>query len=1191
MESKKAKTGLVLNTLVNSLMIIVTLVVIVLFNLSVIQKANLEQSEAGLRDDYDVLIKSQVESVISILEHYHTRVLTGELTMEEAKKEAAGVVRGLRYGDEGYFWVDTSRGVNVVLLGWDTEGTNRLEAVDSYGYTYVRSFLSEGLQHGGGFTDYHFPLPDDPGSSYPKRGYTKYFAPFDWVVGTGNYVDSIEHKLAEFANRMNSRSFTTILSMAGATLVLLVISMITTTRLSTKRSRSEEKRLEDLVARRTSELDRQRELMALVNDTAALLMASDVVDYTGVMMRCMEMIGKSIDVDRVSIWKNKRKDDGRLYYRLICQWANEGLPELDKETDFAYEEVMPSWEGIFTRGETINCTIDELPEPEHSELVVFGLESLLAIPIFLHGELWGFVSYDDYHNRRAFGEGEVFVLRSWGLLAVGAIQRDEIALSMRSTLTKLEAVTSNYKGIIWSVDADGVITTYNGRFLQKIGVVPSSVEGKKLDRAREDNKYLDIAGYVHNTYVEGAQDWTSDIDDGVYEYHATLMHDGEGVAIGVVGSTDDVTERVLLQRDLETAVEEAEAANRAKSVFLANMSHEIRTPMNAILGITDIQMLDETLDPRIREAFGKIYNSGDLLLGIINDILDLSKIEAGKLELTTARYEIASLISDTAQLNIMRIGSKPIEFLVEVDPDTPSTLMGDELRVKQILNNLLSNAFKYTAEGTVKLYITAEVAESGEEAAGGAGSGSDVVIVVSVSDTGQGMTQEQVSQLFDEYARFNMEANKTTEGTGLGMSITRNLVRMMGGEIGVDSEPGKGSVFTVRIRQVRIGDDVLGKEVAENLEQFREDSGAQMRRVQITRDPMPYGSVLIVDDVETNIYVAAGLLAPYGLKVDSAGSGFEAIDKIKEGNTYDIIFMDHMMPKMDGMEATGIIRGMDYTRSIVALTADAVVGQSEMFLANGFDDFISKPIDIRQLNTVLNKLIRDKQPPEVVEEARRQHALAGQEQASGEGAQAGSAPAASTRGTAPQAAGGDTAASQQPAISQRFADAFVRDAVKSLAALEDIQLRRGAYEEDDVRTYIIHVHGMKSALANIGEKELSSIALKLEMAGRDHEVNVMDTETTAFIDSLRLVVEKLSPKKEGALDAISDEDMAYLHGQLIEVRAAFAAYNKKSARELLAGLREKAWPQAVLDELEAISVHLLHSDFEEGVKAVDSFSI
>jgi CheY-like chemotaxis protein/anti-sigma regulatory factor (Ser/Thr protein kinase) len=279
-------------------------------------------------------------------------------------------------------------------------------------------------------------------------------------------------------------------------------------------------------------------------------------------------------------------------------------------------------------------------------------------------------------------------------------------------------------------------------------------------------------------------------------------------------------------------------------------------------------------------------------------------------------------------------------------------MLGDMLRIKQLLNNLLSNAFKYSEAGKVTLSIATETSEERDD---------KIILVVSVSDTGQGMTKEQVDELFDEYSRFNQEANRSTEGTGLGMSITNNLISLMNGEITVESELGKGSTFAVRLPQGLIDSDVLGSEAAENLRRFRTDNRAHLRNVQISREPMPYGNVLIVDDVDTNIYVAKGLLAPYDLKVDSADSGFAAIEKIKNGNSYDIIFMDHMMPKMDGIEATKIIRESGYTEPIVALTANAVAGQLEVFLENGFDDFISKPIDIRQMNAVLNKLIRDKQ--------------------------------------------------------------------------------------------------------------------------------------------------------------------------------------------------------------------------------------
>ena len=600
----------------------------------------------------------------------------------------------------------------------------------------------------------------------------------------------------------------------------------------------------------------------------------------------------------------------------------------------------------------------------------------------------------------------------------------------------------------------------------------------------------------------------------------------------------------------------AEHASQAKSAFLANMSHEIRTPMNAILGITEIQLQNEALDPAIREALDKIHSSGDLLLGIINDILDLSKIEAGKLELTLGNYETASLINDAVQLNIMRLGSKPIAFELHVDENTPAVLTGDELRIKQILNNLLSNAMKYTEKGRVTLRVSVE---------SGVWDDADVAtLVLRVSDTGQGMTEEEVGRLFDEYSRFNQQANRMTEGTGLGMSITHNLVHMMNGEIAVTSRPGAGSEFTVRLPQGNVGSGVLGRELAENLSRFRQVGGSRMRKAQISREFMPYGSVLIVDDVGTNIYVAQGLLSPYGLKVDTAASGYEAIEKIRRGEVYDIVFMDHMMPGMDGLEATKIIRGMGYAQPIVALTANAVIGQADLFLENGFDDFISKPIDMRRMNAVLNKMVRDKQPPEVVEEARAQAAA--------------------------KAENGKSVEKATPAaVDPRFAEFFVRDARNSLSALEAVVQRGGPLADDDLRTYVIHTHGMKSALANIGEAELSAVAKKLEAAGRENLRDVMDAETPGFLSALKALVEKLSPGKEDERPLAEDGDKTYLRGKLLAVKAACGEYDEKTAESALAELREKSWPPSTRKFLNKIAEHLLHCDFDEIAGLVETF--
>jgi signal transduction histidine kinase/CheY-like chemotaxis protein len=612
----------------------------------------------------------------------------------------------------------------------------------------------------------------------------------------------------------------------------------------------------------------------------------------------------------------------------------------------------------------------------------------------------------------------------------------------------------------------------------------------------------------------------------------------------------DLREQHAMLREMHKA-EIAEESNKMKSKFLATMSHEIRTPMNAILGITEIQMQNKALPKDTHEALDYIHNSGYMLLGIINDILDLSKVDAGKLELIPDKYAVASIIQDIVQLNTMRIGSKRINFVLHIDPSTPAELIGDELRIKQILNNLLTNAMKYTESGEVVLSAAAEykaLPETEEQQ----NTSDPVTLIFSVSDTGQGMTQDQLNMIFNEYTRFNTRSHRIIQGTGLGLSITKRLVDMMHGEILVESVPGEGSTFTVRLPQTAVGSNILGEETAKNLEQFHFDSPSQVKTAQIVRQAMPYGRVLVVDDVETNLYVAKGLLSPYELSIDTAGGGYDAINKIKDGNIYDIVFMDHMMPIMDGIETTREIRSLGYTHPIVALTANAVSGQAEEFLLNGFDDYISKPIDIRQLNLLLNKLVRDKQPPEVLEAAKN--------------------------GSREKPVD-DKTSSQS--LDPELARTFIRDAKKAVETLKTIRKKHGALEDDDIHLYTITTHAMKSALANIGENDLSATAKKLEEAGREKNTDVISAETSAFLSGLQAVIKKITPKEEEDGSNPEDEDLEYLREKLVVFRAACVVYDKKAAKEVIVDLKKKKWSRATKEMLNLLAERLLHSDFEE----------
>jgi signal transduction histidine kinase/DNA-binding response OmpR family regulator/HPt (histidine-containing phosphotransfer) domain-containing protein len=420
-------------------------------------------------------------------------------------------------------------------------------------------------------------------------------------------------------------------------------------------------------------------------------------------------------------------------------------------------------------------------------------------------------------------------------------------------------------------------------------------------------------------------------------------------------------------RELVMAKLTAEAASRAKSTFLATVSHEMRTPLNAILGLSAVELQREGIPTLTRMNLEKIWNSGSSLLRIVNDILDISRAEAGNFEIIPVDYNVAELVNDVIQINIVRIGSKPIIFELFIDDSIPLRLSGDFLRVKQILNNLLSNAFKYTERGKVRFSVNWR--KKGDAA----------IMTFTISDTGIGIKQEDMGKLFTENSQINSEANRYVEGTGLGLSITKYLVDLMGGTISAESEYGVGSEFKAVLPQRILKEDPIGSDLAGDLMNFKAMSKNMNLEGSFVRKRMPYGHVLLVDDVPTNLDVAEGLLSPYGLKVSCASSGRQAVELVaavmddeKDEGKYDLIFMDHMMPGMDGIEATHRIRELpsQYAKSvpIVAFTANAVPGTDKLFLDNGFNAFMAKPIDILQLDAALNRWVRKGRQDEAIEE-------------------------------------------------------------------------------------------------------------------------------------------------------------------------------------------------------------------------------
>ena len=717
-----------------------------------------------------------------------------------------------------------------------------------------------------------------------------------------------------------------------------------------------------------------------------------------------------------------------------------------------------------------------------------------------------------------------------------------------------------------------------------------------------------------------------------------------------------------ISRDI-TGHKEAELmsnqASRAKSDFLAKMSHEIRTPMNAIIGMTELALRENELLEAHKHIM-TVKQAGAHLLTIINDILDFSKIETGKLEIHSEQYSFSSLVNDVISIIRMRVMDSNLRFAVNIDSHIPGELIGDETRIRQILLNILNNAVKYTEKGYVSFTVGGEIIN-----------GDTINLTMEIMDSGRGIKEEDIEKLFGEYVQIDLDNNRGIEGIGLGLAITWNIVKAMGGDINVYSEYGKGSIFTITLPQkfsspeamasvhqaeeksvlvyerreifansIVNSIDNLGvkctlassnEELLENmsagtfpfifisyglLEKNRDiitKFGGNSKIVLLTEfgeaipdktlnilampvysitianilngisDSFNYGSseesivrfsapdasVLVVDDIKTNLKVAEGLMLPYKMRVDLCTNGVDAIEAVK-ANRYDLIFMDHKMPGMDGVETTFNIRDLEgeyfKTVPIIALTANAISDIREYFMQNGFNEFISKPIDTVKLNSILGKFIpKEKQKSLVNKYSNNQTEESDKIEIPGVNVNRGIFLSGGSR-----------------KMYLETLDIYSRD------GLEKITEIRSALENGNIQLYTVLVHGLKSASINIGAQELGEKALALEMAGEEKDTDFIKNNNEDLLWDLEFLCKKIIAElviiKEKQKSEENNGNMELLKAELEELISAIKTLNAEKINTTIDKMPEFAGSGETGDLIQNISDKILFGDFEEASK-------
>ena len=695
----------------------------------------------------------------------------------------------------------------------------------------------------------------------------------------------------------------------------------------------------------TEALRKRDTLLDAVNRAASILLTvKDGENFRSSLLEGMEIIGHSVDVDCVEIWKNEIKN-GEMYAVIQNYWFNDktmSSEHTDALQNFSYSST-PNWEKRLSEGECIKGPIHEQTPEDQEFLQPFGLKSLLAIPIFIENNLWGLCCIDDYTKYRNFSDDEVNILRSCGLFFVNALLRNEMVQKIRETSSELsfqkntlQTIINSIPDIVFSKDLNYRYSMINTACLHFLGTNISieNVIGKNDHELGFPDEVSEKMIWADKKIIDGEKkivydDWIPSLGDEVRFLETTkapLKQDGN--IVGIVGISRDITEKMQMEKTLSAALEQANAASKAKSNFLSTMSHEMRTPMNAIIGMTTIGKKSNNIDEK-NHALSKIEGASNHLLGVINDVLDIAKIEANKLELASIEFNFEKVIQRVISVVNFRVDEKQQKLSTNIDRNIPDFLVGDDQRLAQVITNLLANAIKFTPkDGDIKLNAFL-VCENDDECE----------LRIEVLDSGRGIAPEQQKKLFGMFEQAESGINREFGGTGLGLAISKNIIELMNGKIWVESELGRGARFIFTIKTKR-GTKNLRSLLSENV------NWSNVR-------------ILVVDDITDVHNQFQDIFDNLDIKCDTAFDGNEACRIIEERGEYDIYFIDWRMPGMDGIELTKRIKArINGRKSVVIMITAMDWEQIKDDAANaGVDKYLLKPLSPSMVIDCINECL------------------------------------------------------------------------------------------------------------------------------------------------------------------------------------------------------------------------------------------